>query len=116
MIDGRDQPAARNAGPGAALFCALGVGALAVGGIAGWWAATAPPTPSYNYAGAVAGFWAIVFLLVIVAVAVIGLLALFFRRWWLLASFVVGAGCQLGLIGGAWLTKAAGLGYKYTWP
>ena len=55
-------------------------------------------------------------LLVIVAVAVIGLLALFLRRWWLLASFVVGAGCLLGLIGGAWLTKAAGLGYKYTWP
>ena len=103
-------------GHGAALICALGLGALAVGGIAGWWAAAAPPTPSYNYAGAVAGFWAIVFLLVIVAITVIGLLALFFRRWWLVASFVVGAGCLLGLFGGAWLTKAAGLGYKYTWP
>ena len=121
MIDGRDQPAAKHSGPGAATIRALGVGALgvgalAVGSIAGWMAATSPRTPSYNYAGAVAGFWALLFLLVIVAIAVIGLLALFFRRWWLTACFVVGAGCLLGLFGGAWLTNAAGLGYKYTWP
>ena len=116
MVDGRDQPAANHSGPGAATIRALGVGALAVGGIAGWMAATSPRTPSYNYAGAVAGFWALLFLLVIVAIAVIGLLALFFRRWWLTASFVVGAGCLLGFAGGAWLTNAAGLGYKYTWP
>lgn len=111
MVDGRDQPAARRDGPGAAIIRALGVGALAVGGIAGWMAATTPPTPSYNYAGAVAGFWAMLILLGIVAVAVIGLLALFLRRWWLTASFVMGAGCLLGLFGGAWLTETAGLGY-----
>jgi hypothetical protein len=111
MVDGRDQPAASRNGPGAAMIRALGVGALAVGGIAGWMAATVPPTPAYNYAGAVAGFWAMLLLLGIVAIAVIGLLALFFRRWWLTASFVVGAGCLLGLFGGAWLTNTAGLGY-----
>lgn len=98
-------------GPGAATIRALGVGALAVGGIAGWMAATSPRTPSYNYAGAVAGFWALLFLLAVVAIVVIGLLALFLRRWWLTASFVVGAGCLLGLVVGAWLTETAGLGY-----
>jgi hypothetical protein len=100
----------------AATIRALGVGALAVGGIAGWMAATSPRTPSYNYAGAVAGFWALLFLVVVVAIVVIGLLALFLRRWWLTASFVVGTGCLLGLVVGAWLTNAAGLGYRYTWP
>jgi hypothetical protein len=89
---------------------ALGVGALAVGGIVGWIAATSARIPSYNYAGAVAGFWTMLILLGIVAFAVIGLLALFFRRRWLTAWFVVGAGCLLGLFGGAWLTDAAGLG------
>jgi hypothetical protein len=120
-VDGRDQPAARGTEPGSKVVLALAVGALAVGalaigGIAGWMAATAPRSPSYNYAGAVAGFWAMLILLGIVAIAVLGLLALFFRRWWLTASFVVGAGCLLGLFGGAWLTNAVGLGYKYTWP
>src|ERR1035437_4975067 len=116
MVDGRDQPAARRGGPEAAMIRALGVGALAVGGIVGWIAATSARIPSYNYAGAVAGFWALLILLGIVAFAVIGLLALFFRRRWLTAWFVVGAGCLVGLLGGAWLTDAAGLGYKYTWP
>jgi hypothetical protein len=111
-VDGRDQRAGARSGPQAAVILAVGVGALAVGGIAGWMAATSPRTPSYNYAGAVAGFWAMLILLGIVAIAVIGLLALFFRRWWLTASFVVGAGCLLGLFGGAWLTDAAGLGFK----
>jgi len=111
-MDGRDQPAPRRNGPEAAVILGVGAGALAVGGIVGWMAATSPGTPSYNYAGAVAGFWAMLILLGIVAIAVIGLLALFFRRWWLTASFVVGAGCLLGLFGGAWLTDAAGLGYK----
>ena len=111
-MDGRDQPAARGPEPGSKVVLALAAGALAVGGIVGWMAATSPGTPSYNYAGAVAGFWAMLILLGIVAIAVIGLLALFFRRWWLTASFVVGAGCLLGLFGGAWLTDAAGLGYK----
>ena len=115
-MDGRDQPAARRNGPEAEVILGVGAGALAVGGIVGWMAATSPGTPSYNYAGAVAGFWAMLILLGIVAIAVIGLLALFFRRWWLTASFVVGAGCLLGLFGGAWLTNAVGLGYKYTWP
>jgi len=115
-VDGRDQPAARRNGPEAEVILGVGAGALAVGGIVGWMAATSPGTPSYNYAGAVAGFWAMLILLGIVAIAVIGLLALFFRRWWLTASFVVGAGCLLGFVGGAWLTNAAGLGYKYTWP
>ena len=96
---------------GAATIRVLGVGALAVGGIAGWMAATSPRIPSYNYAGAVAGFWALLFLLVVVAIVVIGLLALFLRRWWLTASFVVGAGFLLGLVVGAWLTETAGLGY-----
>ena len=89
---------------------ALGVGALAVGGIVGWIAATSARIPSYNYAGAVAGFWTLLILLGIVAYAVIVLLALFFRRRWLTAWFVVGAGCLLGLFGGAWLTDAAGPG------
>ena len=89
---------------------ALGVGALAVGGIVGWIAATSARIPSYNYAGAVAGFWTMLILLGTVAFAVIGLLALFFRRRWLTAWFVVGAACLLGLFGGAWLTDAAGLG------
>ena len=112
-VNGQEQqPAARRNGPGAAAILAVGVGALAVGGIAGWMAATSPGTPSYNYAGAVAGFWAMLILLVIVAIAVIGLLALFFRRWWLTAAFVMGAGCLLGLFGGAWLTDAAGPGYQ----
>src|SRR5664280_2220875 len=108
MVDGRDQPAARRDGPGAAMIRALGVGALAVGGIAGWIAATSARIPSYNYAGAVAGFWTMLILLGIVAFAVIGLLAMFFRRRWLTAWFVVGAGCLLGLFGGAWLTDATG--------
>ena len=115
-VDGQEQRAGTRSGPEAAVIFAVGVGALAVGGIAGWMAATSPRTPSYNYAGAVAGFWAMLILLGIVAIAVIGLLALFFRRWWLTASFVAGAGCLFGLFGGAWLTDAAGLGYKYTWP
>ena len=94
------------------MILALGVGALAVGGIAGWIVATTPQAPSYNYAGAVAAFWGVLFLLGIVAIAVIGLFALLFRRWWLTAVFVVGAGCLLGLCGGSWLTDAVGLGYK----
>ncbi len=101
---------------GAATISALGFGALAVGGIAGWMAATSPRTPSSNYAGAVAGFWALLVLIVVVAIVVVGLLALFLRRRWLTASFVVGAGFLLGLVVGAWLTNTAGLGYKYTWP
>jgi hypothetical protein len=94
------------------VILALGVGALAVGGIAGWMAASSPRTPSYNYAGAVAGFWATLLLLGIVAIAAIGLLALFFRSSWLAISFVIGGGCLLGFVGGASLTNAAGLGYN----
>ena len=116
-VDGRDQPAARGTEPGSRVVLALAVGALAVGGIVGWMAATSPRTPAFTYGGALAGaFMGVLFLLGIVAIAVIGLLALYFRRWWLTASFVVGAGCLLGFVGGAWLTNAAGLGYKYTWP
>jgi hypothetical protein len=116
-VDGRDQPAATGTEPGSKVVLALAVGALAVGGIVGWMAATSPRTPAFTYGGALAGaFMGVLFLLGIVAIAVIGLLALFFRRWWLTASFVVGAGCLLGFVGGAWLTNAAGLGYKYTWP
>lgn len=94
------------------MILALGVGALAVGGIAGWMAATSPRVPSYNYAGAVAAFWGLLILLGIVAIAVVGLLALLLRRWWLTAAFVVGAGCVLGLCAAAWLTDALGLGYE----
>jgi len=116
-VDERDQPAATRSGPGAAVILALGVGALAVGGIAGWMAATSPRTPAFTYPGVLAGaFLGVLVLIGIVSIAVIGLLALFFRRWWLTAAFMVGAGCLLGLFGGAWLTDAAGLGYKYTWP
>ncbi len=111
-VDGAGRPGARRDGPEAAVTLALGVGALALGGIAGWMAATSPRVPSYNYAGAVAAFWGVLFLLGIVAIAVIGLLVLLSRRWWLTAAFVVGAGCLLGLCGGAWLTEALGLGYK----
>lgn len=112
IVDERDQQAARRNGPQAAVIRTLGVGALAVGGIAGWMAATTPSAPAYNYAGAVAGFWAMVLLLAVVAIAVIGLFALFLRSRWLTAAFVMGAGCLLGLFGGAWLTNAVGLGYK----
>lgn len=111
-VDERDRPAATRNGPEAAVIRALGVGALAVGGVVGWMAATSPTAPAYNYAGAVAGFWAMVLLLGVVAIVVIGLLALFLRNWWLTAAFVMGAGCLLGLFGGAWLTNAVGLGYK----
>jgi hypothetical protein len=111
-VDGRDRQAARRNGPEAAVIRALGVGALAVGGVVGWMAATSPSTPAYNYAGAVAGFWAMVLLSSVVAIAVVGLLARRLRNWWLTAAFVMGAGCLLGLFGGAWLTNAVGLGYK----
>jgi hypothetical protein len=76
-------------------------------------AATSPRTPAFTYPGVLAGaFLGVLVLIGIVSIAVIGLLALFFRRWWLTAAFMVGAGCLLGLFGGAWLTDAAGLGYK----
>jgi hypothetical protein len=91
----------------------VGVGALAVGGIAGWMAATSPRTTISTYPGVLAGaFLGVLVLIGIVAIAVIGLLALLLRRWWLTAAFVVGAGCLLGLCGGAWLTDAVGSGYK----
>jgi hypothetical protein len=113
-VDGQEQQsAARRNGPGAAVILAAGVGALAVGGIAGWMAAASPRTTYSTYPGVLAGaFLGFLVLIGIVAVAVIGLLALFFRRWWLTAAFVVGVGCLLGLFGGAWLTTAAGLGYQ----
>ena len=110
------QPPATGTQPGRKVVLRGGAGALAVGGILGWMAATSPGIPSYNYAGAVAGFWALLFLLGIVTIAVFGLLALRFRSSWLAIAFVVGGGCLLGLVGGAWLTRAAGLGYRYTWP
>jgi len=82
---------------------------------AGW--LPRPPYSRLHLGGALAAaFLGFLVLIGIVAIAVIGLLALFFRRWWLTAAFVVGAGCLLGLFGGWWVTNAVGLGYKYTWP
>lgn len=87
--------------------------ALALGLVAGLDAARTPRVHAYTLAGIVGNVLpGVLLLLGLIVALIVGVIALVFRRWWLVACFMLCAGYIGGYMGGLPLARATGQAWE----